>query len=117
MFVSGYIVGSQVQDAVSDLLRPALVPELSTDIPARAAGHVQLMLVPVAALGAFPDQFATVLDDLDLAVVAAHLAVITLGVQLCVHDVVVDEPDQGYDGGDVILHIRHFDITDCQGFS
>ena len=70
------------------------------------------MLVPVATLGAFPDQFATVLHDLDLAVESAHLAVITLGVQLGVHDVVVDELDQGYDGGDVPLHIGDLCVTD-----
>ena len=69
-----------MQHAVLDLLRAALIPELSADIAAGAAGNVQLVLVTVAALGAFPHQLAVVLDDLDLAVVAAALAVVGLGV-------------------------------------
>src|SRR5699024_4177099 len=72
----------QVKHPVPDLLGTALVPELCPDITAGAAGHVQLALVTVAALGALPDQLAVVLHDLDLAVVAAALAVVRLGVQL-----------------------------------
>ena len=38
----------QMQHAVLDLLRAALVPELGADITAGAAGDVQLVLVAVA---------------------------------------------------------------------
>ena len=41
-----------------DFLGPALVPELSSDVAAGSPGHIQLVLVPVAALGAFPHQLA-----------------------------------------------------------
>ena len=47
--------GLQVQDPVLDLLRAALIPELGADVAAGAAGHVHLILIGVAALGAFPD--------------------------------------------------------------
>ena len=71
-----------MQHAVLDLLRAALIPELGADITAGAAGNVQLVLVAVAALGALPDQLAVVLYDPDLAVVAAALAVVGLGVSI-----------------------------------
>ena len=45
-----------MQHAVLDLLGAALIPELGADITAGAAGNVQLVLVPVAALGALPHQ-------------------------------------------------------------
>ena len=101
-----------MQHPILDLLRPALVPELGADIAAGAAGNIQLVLVTVAALGAFPHQLAVVLDDLDLAVVAAALAVVGLGVQLGVHDVVVDELQHAHDRLEVVLHIGDFHIAD-----
>ena len=94
-----------MQHAVLDLLGAALIPELGADITAVAAGNVQLVLVAVAALGALPHQLAVILHDLDLAVVAAALAVIRLGVQLGVHDVVVDELQHAHDRLEVVLHI------------
>ena len=101
-----------MQHTVANFLRAALVPELGADIAAGAAGHIQLALVTVAALGAFPHQLAVVLDDLDLAVVAAALAVVGLGVQLGVHDVVVDELQHAHDRLEVVLHIGDFHIAD-----
>ena len=101
-----------MQHAILDLLRAALVPELGADITAGAAGNVQLVLVAIAALGALPHQLAVILHDLDLAVVAAALAVVGLGVQLGVHDVVVDELQHAHDGFQIVLHIGHFHIAD-----
>ena len=101
-----------MQHAILDLLRASLVPELSADITAGAAGNVQLVLIAVAALGALPHQLAVILHDLDLAIVAAHLTVVGLGVQLGVHDVVVDELQHAYDGFQIVLHIGHFHIAD-----
>ena len=63
--------------AVADFLRPALVPVLGANVAAGASGDVHLRLVGVAALRAVPDEFAVgVFLDLDLAVVAADLAVV-----------------------------------------
>ena len=47
-----------MEDPVPDLLGSALVPKLGADITAGAAGYVHLALIPVAALGAGPDQLA-----------------------------------------------------------
>ena len=101
-----------MQHAVLDLLRAALIPELGADIATGAAGNVQLVLVAVAALGALPHQLAVILHDLDLAVIAADLTVIRLGVQLRIHDVVIDELQHTYDGFQIVLHVGHFHITD-----
>ncbi len=101
-----------MQDPVPDLLCPALIPELGADIAAGAAGHIHLVLIRVAALGALPDELAVVLYDLDLTIPAADLAVVALGVQLGVNDVVVDELHHLQHGGDVVLHVRNLHIAD-----
>ena len=80
-----------MQHSVLDLGGSALVPELGADVAAGAAGDVQLVLVAVVALGAFPDQLAVLGHDLDLAVVAADLTVVGLRVELGIDDVIVDE--------------------------
>ena len=69
----------QMQDPVLDFLGSSLVPVLGADVAAGASGDVHLGLVGVAAVGADPDQLVVlVLPDLDLAVVAAALAVVAL---------------------------------------
>ena len=103
----------QVQDAVADLLRAALVPVLRADVAAGAPRDVHLGLVGVAALRAGPDQLAVrVLLDLNLAVEAADLAIVGLRVQFSVHDVLVDELHDLKHGVDVVLHVRHLDVAD-----
>jgi hypothetical protein len=44
----------QMQHAVFNFLRAALIPELRADIAAGTAGNVQLCLIAVAAFRAFP---------------------------------------------------------------
>ena len=101
-----------MQHALLDFLRAPLVPELGADVAAGAARHVQRALVAVAAGGAFPHELVVAVgDDLDFARVAALLAAVALGVQLRVHDVVVDVPQQCHDCGDVLLHVRHFHVA------
>lgn len=101
-----------MQHAVLDLGGAALVPELGADVTAGTAGHVQLVLVTVVAVRALPHQLAVILHDLDLAVETADLAVIALGVQLGVHDVLVDELHDPDDRSQIILHVGHFHIAD-----
>ena len=101
-----------MQHTVANFLRAALVPELGADIAAGAAGHIQLALVTVAALGAFPHQLAALFYDLDLTIIAAHLAIVALGVQLSIHDVFIDELDHIHGGIQIVLHIGHFHIAD-----
>ena len=96
-----------------DLLGPALVPELCSDVSACSAGYVHLVLIAVSAVGAFPDELAVlVVYDLDLSVVSAYLAVIALGVELCVHDVIVDVLHYRNDCLDIVLKVGHLDIAD-----
>ena len=103
----------QVEDSLRDLLGTALVPVLGTDVAAGPAGNVHLGLVTVAALRAFPDEFAgSVFLDGDLAVEAADIAVVRLGVELCVQDAVVDVLHDRDDGGNVVLHVRDFHVGD-----
>ena len=101
-----------MQHSVLDLGGAALIPELGADVAAGAAGNVQLVLVTVVAFGALPDQLAVLLHNLNLAVIAADLAVIALGVQLGIHNVLIDELHHLDDGLEVVLHIGHLDIAD-----
>ena len=61
---------------------------------------------------AFPNELAVIFHNLDFAIVTADLTVVTLSVQLCVHDVVVDELHDGDNSFKVILHIRNLNIAD-----
>ena len=102
-----------MQNSFFNFLGSALIPELSADIAAGTAGNVHLALIGVAAGGALPDQLAAlVLFDHDLTVVAAALAVVALGVELCIHDMIVDKLHNGNDRIQIVLHIRHFHIAD-----
>ena len=69
-------------------------------------------LVTVAALRAFPDELAVVLDDLDFTIVSAAAAIIRLGVQLSVHDIVVDELQNAHNCFEVILNVGNLNIAD-----
>ena len=101
-----------MEDAVANFLRPALIPELGADVATGAAGHIHLVLIGVAALGAAPDELAVIFNDLNFTVPAADLTVIALGVQFGVDDVVINEFHDLQHGGDVVLHIRHLYIAD-----
>ena len=100
----------QVQDTVLDFLGSALVPILGTDIAAGTAGNIHFALVGIAALGAFPDQLAIILSDFDLAIEATALAVITLGVQLGIDDMLVHIFHELQHRINIILHIGYFHI-------
>ena len=80
-----------MKNSLFNLLSSALIPELCSDVSAGSARYVHLVLITVSAVGAFPNELAVfVVNDLDLTVVSAYLAVIALGIKLCVHDVLVD---------------------------
>ena len=102
-----------MQHALADLLGAALVPELGADVTAGAAGNAHTGLIAVAADRALPDQLAgIVLDDHDLAVITAALAVVALGVELGVHDVLIDVFHHSQNSGNVVLHVGNLDIAD-----
>ena len=80
-----------MQHPVLNLLGSSLIPELGSDISAGSSCHEKLVLVTVATVRAFPYQLSgLVLDDLDLSVITADFAEITLGIQLCIHDVLIN---------------------------
>ena len=56
------------------------MPELCSDVSAGTSCNVELALVTVSAMRAFPYELSVILDDLDLAVVAAYLTVIALRI-------------------------------------
>ena len=95
-----------------DLLSSSLIPELGADVSAGTSGNVHLVLITVSALRALPYQLAVVLDDLYLAVVAAYLAVVALGVELGIHDIVIDKSDDLHYRRNVVEHIWHLNIAD-----
>ena len=98
---------------VPDFLRPALVPVLGSDVAAGPASHVHLALIPVPALRAGPDQLPVgVLLNLNLPVKAALLAIVGLGIQLGIHNIVVNKLHDLQHRVDVVLHIGHLHIAD-----
>ena len=61
----------QVEDSVLDFLCTALVPELGADVAAGSSCDAHLVLVAVAAVRAFPDEFAGfIFDDADFSITA-----------------------------------------------
>ena len=92
-----------------DLLGLAHVPEVFTQVAAGTAGDVHLGLVLVVTGRALPLKVGV---ELDLAVVAAALAVVALGVELGVLDVVVDEADHILQGLQVVAHVGDLHIGD-----
>ena len=101
-----------MKHAVTDLLRAALIPELGADITAGTSCDMKETLIAVAALGAFPDELPIVLNDLDLTVITAVAAIIRLGIQLSVHNVVVNKLKHAHDRFKVILDIGNLNIAD-----
>lgn len=93
-----------------NLLRFTDVPELLAQVPTGPANDIHLPVVLIVANGALP--LAFIVDD-DLSVKSTHLAVIALGVELSVLDVVVDELDNGLQGFQVLGHIGNLGIGDA----
>ena len=48
----------QMKHPVSDLLSSSLIPELGSDIAAGSAGYKHVVLILIAAVGAFPDKLS-----------------------------------------------------------
>ena len=102
-----------MQHPISDLLGTSLVPELGSDVAAGTACDKELVLVAVAAVRALPHQLASlILNNLDLAVIATLLTEITLGVQLRIHNIIVDKLHHRENCRNISLHIRHLDVAD-----
>ena len=95
-----------------DFLCASLIPVLCTDVTAGTACNIHLILVSVAAVGAFPDELAVFFADFDFTVVAALLAVVGLCIELSVNDVIVDELHKLKNSLGIVLHIGYLNIAD-----
>ncbi len=105
--------GSQVQDPILNLLCAALIPILRTNIAAGSACYVHLTLIRIPALRTHPNQLSIrILPDFNFAVKAANLTIVALGIQLGVHDVIINKLHDLQNRVDIVLHIRHFHIAD-----
>ena len=100
----------QVKYSFLYLLSTSLIPELRSDISAGAACNVHLILIPVMTLRALPDKLAVIRYYLYFSVIAAYLTIVTLCVELCVHDVVVDKFHYLNHCVKVVLHVRNLNI-------
>ena len=102
-----------MQNSLFDFLCSSLIPILRADISAGTAGNVHLILILVTAVGASPNELSVLIfNNLDLAVVAAALAIVALGIKLGIHNIVVNISHNAEYGGDVILHIGNFNVAD-----
>ena len=100
-----------MQYPLFDFLCSSLVPILCAYIAAGSSGNVHFILIGIAAVRAFPDKLAMlVLDDVDLAVVAANMAIIALGIKLGVHDIVVNKLHYRQYRVEIVLHIGNLDV-------
>ena len=101
-----------MKHSLFDFLRSSLIPELRADVTASTACHIHLILIMISAIWAFPNQFAIFLYNLNFTGISAYLTEITLGIQLCIHDVIINVLHYGKYCIQVLLHIRYFHITD-----
>ena len=104
------LVSLQMQHPRFDLLGLAHVPIVFAQIAAGAAGDVHLGPVLVVADGALP--LVVIVDD-DLPVVAAHLTVVALGVELGILDVVIDKADHLFQRLQIVAHVGDLYIGDA----
>ena len=100
----------EVKDAIFNFLRTTLVPELRTNISAGTTCNIHLILIAVSTMWAFPHQLAIILNNLDLAIIATHLAVVRLRIELRIHDVIVDKLHNPENGLKIILHIGNLNV-------
>ena len=93
-----------------NLFRLTHIPEILAKITACTSCNIHLRVILIAAVGALP--LVVVVDD-DLPVIAAHLAVVALGVEFGVLDVVIDEADDLLQGLQIVAHIGDLHIGDA----
>ena len=80
-----------MQNPFCNLLRPPLIELVGTDITADTTSDIHLRLILATALGAPPNQLAIcVLDNIDFAIETTDLTIVALGVELCIHNVIID---------------------------
>ena len=109
-----FILLLQMKNSLLDFLGSSLIPELSSDISAGTSCNIQRILVPVATMRTFPHELSfLVCHNLDLSIKSTLLTIITLRIQFCIHDILINKPDYLKHSRNIIFHIRYFHITDC----
>jgi len=83
------------------------VPEIFAQITAGSSRYIHFCVVFVVARGAFP---LVIIVDNDFAVKAANVTVVTLGIKLCILNVIVDKLDNFFYCLFVVAHVRDFYI-------
>ena len=102
-----------MEDSFLDLLGASLIPVLRTDIATSTSCNVHLGLIAVVTMGALPNKLAVlIVGDFNLTVEATYLTVVALGVELRVHNVIVDELHYTENCLNVVLHIGNFNVGD-----
>ena len=98
--------------SVLNLLCPALVPILATNVAAGTACHIHFMLVTVSTVRTLPDQLYSIIDNLDFPIVTTTLTVVTLGIEFCIQNIVVDILQNLKNRLNIVVKIACFDIAD-----
>ena len=71
----------------------------------------------VPTVRALPDKLSTfVFFNLNLSIITTDFTVVTLCIQFCIHNMLVDELHHRKDCRNVLLHIRDFNIADCSSW-
>ena len=103
-----------MQHPILYLLCSSLIPKLRSDITAGSSCNGKLFLIRIPAVRAAPLELAVaVFDNLNLSVKAAGTAVIGLGIQLRIHDVLIDKLHKTQYRRNVVLEIRYLHIANC----
>ena len=99
-----------MEDTVGNFLCPPFIPEIFAQVAAGPADNRQFVAVLVMAARAFP--LVVIVED-DFAVKAAFVAVVELGIEFAVSNMVVNILDHGQDGRDIMRHIGDFGVADA----
>ena len=100
-----------MQYSFFNFLCSALIPELCSYVSAGTAGNIHFILIGVAAVRTPPNKLSVVVFlDFNFAVIAAHMAVIALCVELGIHYVIIDKAHNRKYSFNIILHIGYFNI-------
>ena len=85
----------------------AYIPEIFAQVTAGSAGYVHFCMVFVVASRTFP---LVAFIDNNFPVKSANLAIVALGVELSVLNVVVNKPNYVLNGLGVMAHVGNFHI-------
>ena len=103
-----------MKDPVLDLLRAALIPELSSDISTGSSCNIHLILITVTTIRTFPYKLSIIISyNLYLSCIAAYLTIIAFCIKLCIHNIVIYELHNRKNCWYIIIHIWNFYIAYC----